>query len=213
MCKYNIHNHSILLQNTVAKPHPLRLGNHEKPLLHLHAGEGVGLAIAEDKHLPVAEEFAGGSGIGSRGVREVCAYVGIVLHKADGLPVVATVVVRVRSIRTEEEYVCAVRLAMRSRPIVAAILHVAHKRPFAVTRSGKEHSTCRLQLLPIRQSESLVISVSLNTIGIGEARLERYVRRTRPIVREQNKTIRIFAAIGIEVDTCHTDEIVCIGTP
>ena len=60
---------------------------HSLCLLHLRAREGVGLAVALYQHLPVAEEFAGRGSVGSRGAGCVCAYVGIVLHKADGITI------------------------------------------------------------------------------------------------------------------------------
>ncbi len=38
------------------------------PLLYLYAGEGVGLVIAEDEYLSVAEEFARGDSVIGRGI-------------------------------------------------------------------------------------------------------------------------------------------------
>ena len=63
-------------------------------LLHLHALQCVHLATTLYQHLSVAEEFAGRGSICGRGVREVCAYVGIVLHKTDGETAFANEVVR-----------------------------------------------------------------------------------------------------------------------
>ena len=55
------------------------------------AVEVVANAVAEDEYLPVAEDFAGRSGgLCSRGVRDVCAYVGIVLYEADGITISTT---------------------------------------------------------------------------------------------------------------------------
>ena len=63
------------------------------------AVEVVANAVAENKYLSVAEYFAGRSGgLCSRGVGDVCAYVGIVLHKTDCEPVVAIAAVVVREI-------------------------------------------------------------------------------------------------------------------
>ena len=55
------------------------------------------------------------------------------------MPVVAIpIVVRVRFVRIEVEFVRVVRVVRRSRPIVAVVLHVVHIRPVAVTRSRQE---------------------------------------------------------------------------
>ena len=62
------------------------------------AVEVVANAVAEDEYLSVAEYFADDGGVGSRGVGDVCAYVGIVLYEADCEPVVAIAAVVVREI-------------------------------------------------------------------------------------------------------------------
>ena len=55
--------------------------------------------VADDEYLSVTKYFAGRSGgLCSRGVGDVCAYVGIVLYEADCEPVVAIAAVVVREL-------------------------------------------------------------------------------------------------------------------
>ena len=65
-----------------------------------------------------------------------------ILDKTHGRTVVAIVVTHARSVREEAEVGREESIVLSGRPIVAVVLHVAHKGTAAITRSGEEDSTC-----------------------------------------------------------------------
>ena len=134
-----------------------------------------------------------------------------ILHQTDGLPEVAIVAAPTGFTRVEAQVVGAARAAGRSRPVVAAALHIVDTRPFAVTRSRQEDGTCCLQLLPLRKGEGLVIRVCLFAILACKTRPESDTLRASPTIGQEDKPIGISSSLRIKVDTSYTHQTCCIG--
>lgn len=126
------------------------------------------------------------------------------MNQTDGLPVVAKVEVRVRFVRVEEQVVRAVRIARRSRLVETAVLHNVHDRTEAVARSRKENRACGFEMLPLGKRKCLVVGIRLYAIRTCKTALEGYTFGASPGVGQQDKTVDVLCAIGIEVDTGYT---------
>ena len=102
------------------------------------------------------------------------------------MPVVAVVVVRVRFVRIEVEFVRVVRVVRRSRPIVAVVLHIVHIRPVAVTRSRQE-----------TQSSSRYLHHKGNIFSLRDYLMEHLNRHPRGAVFRHTNTRILFSNLLI----------------
>ena len=121
------------------------------------AVEVVANAVAENKYLSVAEYFAGRSGgLCSRGVRDVCAYVGIVLYETDGITITTTITntycpeSSFSTIRNQPEFHMVevnntMSLPNRTRPIKAFIISRIIHSHICTIACGREKNRTRSQ--------------------------------------------------------------------